>query len=154
MKKQTKILLIVCCLLISLLTVGFIFLPMTAYYVTGYAAQKKYDDVKSIVVLKPPEPTKSFSFRQDFRIVTADKPTKHFVKLKLSLGMALNQPELEQRQVQMRNIINLILSGKTKAQLDSIPEQLDLRDEIKTAINHILSSGKINEVYFNELIVN
>jgi flagellar FliL protein len=54
----------------------------------------------------------------------------------------------------MQNIINLIIVRKTKEDLKTINDQLDLREEIKAHINHILTNGKIKEVYFREFIVN
>jgi flagellar FliL protein len=54
----------------------------------------------------------------------------------------------------MQNIINLIISKKNKEELKTIADQLDLREEIKAHINHILTNGKVKEVYFREFIVN
>jgi len=62
--------------------------------------------------------------------------------------------ELAQRAPQLRNIINLILAGKTKEELSTQQGQLELREEIKASINHVLSEGKVEEVYFSEFIVN
>ncbi|MBW7858856.1 MAG: flagellar basal body-associated FliL family protein, partial [Leptonema sp. (in: Bacteria)] len=55
---------------------------------------------------------------------------------------------------QLRNIINLILAGKSRDELTTIQGQLELREEIKASINHVLSEGKVEEVYFSEFIVN
>lgn len=138
--------------------VGLVLMVVIAYYVASFAAQQQYKDVASIVVMKPPPPTEAFNFPEDFRVNTADEGETHFIKLKLSLGFEMGNAalsnELAQRKPQLRNIINLILAGKTKAQLTSVSNQLELREEIKASINHLLSNGKIEEVYFNEFIVN
>jgi len=143
---------------VALALVGLVLMVVVAYYVASYAAQKQYKDVASIVVMKPPPPTESFNFSEDFRVNTADPGEPHFIKLNLSLGFeqgnAALSNELAQRMPQLRNIINLILAGKRKDQLSTVSDQLELREEIKASVNHLLSNGKILEVYFNEFIVN
>jgi len=138
--------------------VGLVLMVVIAYYVAAYAAAKQYKDVASIVVVKPPPPLESFNFPQDFRVNTADTSETHFVKMKMSLGFdsgnAALAGELAQRKPQLRHIINLILKGKRKSQLNTDRDQLNLATEIKSSINHVLSNGKIKDVYFLELIVN
>ena len=43
---------------------------------------------------------------------------------------------------------------KTKEELASVQDQLELREEIKASVNHILSDGRILYVYFEEFILN
>ncbi|MBE7439721.1 MAG: flagellar basal body-associated FliL family protein [Spirochaetales bacterium] len=143
---------------IALGVAGLILMAVIAYYVAKFAAEQQYKEVASIAVVKPPPPTENFNFQDDFRVNTADQGSTHFIKLKLSLGFdkgnqALSA-ELADRMPQLRNIINLILSGKTKDQLITIQDQLELREEIKASVNHVLAEGKIREVYFQEFIVN
>ncbi len=143
---------------VALGAVGIVLMAVIAFYVATFAAKKQYKDVASIVVMKPPPPRDSFKFQNDFRVNTADVSSTHFIKLKLSLGFeegnAALSGELAKRSDQLRNVINLILAGKTKADLNSVSKQLELREEIKASINHLLSNGKVEEVYFNEFIVN
>jgi len=143
---------------IALGVAGLILMAVIAYFVAKFAAEQQYKEVASIAVVKPPPPTENFNFQDDFRVNTADQGSTHFIKLKLSLGFdkgnqALSA-ELADRMPQLRNIINLILSGKTKDQLITIQDQLELREEIKASVNHVLAEGKIREVYFQEFIVN
>ncbi|MBL8021955.1 MAG: flagellar basal body-associated FliL family protein [Leptospirales bacterium] len=143
---------------VALGTVGLVIMAVIAYYVASFAAARQYKEVASIAVVKPPPPTENFNFTDDFRVNTADTGDPHFIKLRLSLGYELGNPaltaELGQRSPQLRNIINLILAGKTREDLRTVQDQLELREEIKASINHVLSDGKISEVYFNEFIVN
>ena len=143
---------------VALGAVGIVLMAVVSFYVATFAAQKQYKDVASIVLMKPPPPTDSFNFPDDFRVNTADQGTTHFIKLKLSLGFEKgNAPlsaELAQRTPQLQNIINLILAGKKKEDLATVARQLELREEIKASINHMLSDGKVKEVYFKEFIVN
>lgn len=138
--------------------VGIILMSVIAYYVARKAAAQQYQEVASIAVVKPPPPTENFNFSDDFRVNTSDPGETHFVKLKLSLGFERGNPalsaELAQRIPQLRNIINLTLMGKSKNELSNIEDHLELQEEIKASINHVLANGKITEIYFNELIVN
>ena len=78
--------------------------------------------------------------------------------MKMSLGFEQGNKalsaELAQRTPQLRDTIILILSGKTKADLASQRDKVELREELKASINHLLSEGKVKEVYFTEFIVN
>ena len=143
---------------VALGAVGLVLMAVVAYYVALYAAARQYKEVARIAVVKPPPPTENFKFSEDFRVNTADQGEAHFIKLKMSLGFEQGNPalsaELAQRTPQLRDLINLILAGKTKDQLSSVQSQLELREEIKASINHILSEGKILYVYFEEFIVN
>ncbi len=143
---------------VALGAVGLLIMMVIAYYVALFAAAQQYKEVSSIAIITPPPPTDSFRFPDDFRVNTADQGESHFIKLRMSLGFEKNNPALKQeltdRMSQLRDIVNLILAGKTKDQLSTIQEQLELREEIKASINHILSDGKITNIYFDEFIVN
>ena len=143
---------------VALGAVGLVIMAVIAYYVASFAAARQYKEVASIAVVKPPPPTENFNFTDDFRVNTADTGDPHFVKLRLSLGYEQGNPaltaELGQRSPQLRNIINLILAGKTREDLRTVENQLELREEIKASVNHVLAEGKVSEVYFNEFIVN
>ena len=143
---------------VALGAVGIVLMSVISYYVALTAASQQYREVASIAVVRPPPPTENFNFTEDFRVNTADRGEPHFIKLKLSLGFeagnAALSAELAQRTPQLRNMVNLILMGKTKDDLAEIQNQLELQEEIKASINHILSEGKITDVYFGEFIVN
>jgi flagellar FliL protein len=143
---------------VALGAVSLVLMAVISYYVALTAAAQQYKEVASIAVVKPPPPTENFNFPEDFRVNTADRGDPHFIKLRLSLGFDRGNPalsaELADRMPQLRNIINLILMGKTKDGLSTVQDRLELREEIKASVNHILSEGKITEVYFSEFIVN
>ena len=143
---------------VALGAVGLVLMAVIAFYVATFAAERQFKDVASIVIRKPPPPLENFKFTEDFRVNTADQGESHFIKLKLYLGFdkgsAALSGELAQRTPQLRNVINLILGGKKKEELSTVQDRLELREEIKAAINHLLSNGKIEEVYFSEIIVN
>lgn len=137
---------------------GIIIIVGVAYFVAQRAATSVFKQQKNIALVKAPPPLDVYNFVDEFRINTADEGEAHFVKLKLSFGVETGQPaltqELASRVPQMQNIINLIISRKKKEELKRVTDKLDLMEEIKAHINHILTNGKIKEVYFREFIVN
>ena len=143
---------------VALGAVGLVLMAVISYFVAYNAAAARFKEVASIAVVKPPPPTEAFRFTDDFRVNTADQGEPHFIKLKLSFGFEQgNAPlsaELAQRSSQLRDLINLILGAKKKEDLSSIQDRLELREEIKASVNHVLSSGKIVDVYFEEFIIN
>jgi flagellar protein FliL len=158
-KKQIRTLLLVVAVLIVLLVGAF---PLVVAIFSRYLAQERaeaqFRAVENIALEEPPPPTVSYKFAEDFRIKTADLGEPHFVRARISLGydpgeLALTA-ELANRNFQMRQIINLILTGKKKAELENTEQRLLLREEIKASLNHVLSDGQIREVYFVEFTVN
>lgn len=62
--------------------------------------------------------------------------------------------EIDKRKPQIRDMIIIILSSKTYAQLSEIKGKEDLRDEIRDNLNTFLVKGKIKRVHFTEFIFN
>ncbi|MCB1139048.1 MAG: flagellar basal body-associated FliL family protein [Leptospiraceae bacterium] len=143
---------------VAIAVAGMVLMAFIAYFVGKEAASEQFKEVSSIAVVKPPPPLESFNFSEEFRVNTADQGEAHFIKMKMSLGFEQGNKalsaELAQRTPQLRDTIILILSGKTKADLATPKDTLELREELKASINHQLSEGKVKEVYFTEFIVN
>jgi flagellar protein FliL len=61
--------------------------------------------------------------------------------------------ELEQKEVQTRDVLVTILTGKRLEELTA-PEQRDaLREEISQRVNKLLSNGKLKNVYISKFII-
>ena len=58
---------------VALGVVGVVLMSVIAYYVARFAAAQQYKEVSSIAIIKPPPPTESFNFPDDFRVNTADQ---------------------------------------------------------------------------------
>lgn len=137
---------------------GIIIVAVIAMIVEKETATNTFTQMKNVALVKPPPPLANYNFTEEFRINTSDKGEAHFVKMKLAFGIAKEDQtlsaELAERNAQMRDLINLIVGRKSKDELINIEDQLDLREEIKAQVNHILTEGKIQEVYFTEFIIN
>lgn len=62
--------------------------------------------------------------------------------------------EIEQRKAQIRDIIIIILSGRTYDQISGKDGKNQLRDEIKDTVNAFLTKGKITSVFFTNFLYN
>jgi flagellar FliL protein len=126
-----------------------------SYLVSKYMMEATYEKEQQILTAPPPIPLGHFDL-EEFAVSTRD-PEAHFIKLKLSLGYNKEdlklQTELIERTVQLRHIINILLSGKRYEDLDSVEEKIDLAEEIKASINIVLRNGQIKEVYYREFVL-
>ncbi len=130
---------------------------LVSYLMAKKVKSDAYKEEQNIVIAPAPPPLSVYRFPKEFRINTADVDESHFIQLSLAFGFDIDnkglEAELIQRQAQMKHIINIILGGKKKEELSTTLQKLNLAEEIKSQINMILSQGKIEEVYFEELVV-
>lgn len=137
--------------------VALVLMVLISYLIAKKVKTDAYREEQNIVIAPAPPPLGTFRFQKEFRVNTADTDESHFVQLTLSFGYDMNNKQLEteliQRTAQMMHIINIILGGKKKEDIITPMQKLNLAEEIKSQINMIFSKGKIEEVYFEELIV-
>ena len=142
---------------IGTVLVGLIVVTLISYFVSKYVREEQYKEEQNIVVAPAPPPLNIFKFTKEFRVNTADTESIHFIQLSLAFGYDGENKKLEyefvQRQIQMKHIINIMLSGKKKEELSTSLQKINLREEIKSQINIILRNGQIDEVYFEEFVV-
>jgi flagellar protein FliL len=63
------------------------------------------------------------------------------------------QQELEKKEVQVRDLLNSILTSKELADLVSIEQREVLRGEISKRVGEMLKTGKLRNVYFSKFII-
>lgn len=63
------------------------------------------------------------------------------------------QQELEKKEVQVRDLLNSILTSKGLNELVSIEQRELLRIEISKKVGELLKSGKLRNVYFSKFII-
>jgi flagellar protein FliL len=85
----------------------------------------------------------------------ADEGGKRY--LRVSIELELESPEMteevEKRLPQVRDSILMILPTKTFADINTTPGKIAVRDELLAAMNAIVKTGKINNLYFTEFVV-
>lgn len=75
------------------------------------------------------------------------------VSIELELEMAEMTEEIEKRLPQVRDSILMILPTKTFNDINTTPGKIAVRDELLTAMNDIVTSGEIKNLYFTEFVV-
>ena len=76
------------------------------------------------------------------------------VNMELELKGDNVQEEIDKRKAQIRDIIIILLSGKTYDDISLREGKEQLREEIKDTVNAFLTKGKIQNVFFTEFIYN
>ncbi len=61
--------------------------------------------------------------------------------------------ELTRKDVQLRDILNTILTSKRLEELVNVDQRALLREEIIAEVNALIRSGSINQVYFSKFII-
>jgi flagellar FliL protein len=85
----------------------------------------------------------------------ADEGGKRYlrVSIELELESAEMTEEVERRLPQVRDSILMILPTKTFADINTTPGKIAVRDELLVAMNGIVTSGEIRNLYFTEFVV-
>lgn len=92
----------------------------------------------------------------DFTSNLSGPASTHYVKLNINFEMNkdIDEEEMKKRKPQLRDRIISILNAKKPADLQTVEGQNFLKEEIKTVVNSIVKTGKIEGVYFSTFIVN
>ncbi len=124
--------------------------------IRGSLAKKSEEVYKTVKLAPKPQPLVIFKL-DEFRINTADIDEVHFVRLRVNLAYnGKNKKlatELAQRIEQLRDIIIRVLNSKEKQDIDEPIEKEELKEELKKQINNILSSGEIEDIYYDEFVI-
>ena len=111
--------------------VAIILMVLISYFISKKVKNDSYKEDQTIVIAPPPQPLITFPFQNEFRVNTADQDEAHFIQLKLNLAYKGENNKLENelisRQAQMQHIINMILSGKKKEDVNTTLQKLNPR---------------------------
>ena len=126
-----------------------------SWVVVSYVNERTSQTEEGRLIAPPPMPRLHYDLPA-FSVSTSDQEP-HFAKVTVSLGyseenLTLNQ-ELVKRVIEIRHIVNMLLSSKKYEDMDTLEDKLGLAEEIKSHINVILRDGKIEDVYFPEFVV-
>ncbi|MBU1078087.1 MAG: flagellar basal body-associated FliL family protein [Spirochaetes bacterium] len=150
--KLTKILgYSILAVLIILISVGI------SYLVSSHVNKDKIREIGGKIQIPPPAPYESVDFGEFTINIRGDDEEPHFIRVNVILAYAERQltlaAEISKRRPQISDLINIVLSGKSKSDLDSPEGKRNLKIEIREEINQRLQSGKIQDVYFKSITV-
>ena len=92
---------------------------------------------------------------QDFTVNLSDREQRRYLKATIALGYAEERmaEELEQRSVQIRDMIIKVLRSFSMEDVATGEGIARLRAELIENLNNLLTSGEIKEIYFTDLLV-
>jgi flagellar FliL protein len=91
----------------------------------------------------------------DFIINILDNNETRYLKAAITIELDSEETaaEVNQRMAQIRDAILVIIGKKTFTELSDLQGKLKLRSEIIKRLNKILTSGKVEGIYFTEFVI-
>ena len=141
----------VICILIILGSIG------VSYHISTQINKEKIREIGGKIHVPPPTPYATMELGEFTINIPGEDEEPHFIRVKVFIAyqerkLAL-QAELARRRIQIKDKITKIISRKTKKELDTLDGKSNLKVEIKKQINRLLQSGKIMDIYFENLTV-
>ena len=92
---------------------------------------------------------------KEFVVNIIGSDSTHYVKAALSLELdrVTTVDEVNKRMPQIRDAILLLIGNKTFEELQDIQGKNQVKAELKSKINSFLKTGKINNVYLTDFVV-
>lgn len=118
--------------------------------VEGEAHAQHEDAAKEEIGKQPVVPLESFI------VNLAGSKGRRIIRVDMELEVTDPKvvAEIEQRKAQIRDIIIIMLSGRTYDQIVPKEGKKELREDIKGTLNAFLTKGKVTNVYFTNLLYN
>ena len=155
---KKKLIIIAAAVLVSLLAGG------AGYYFLMYKPkqealiQKQQEESKATALIKPVVEDMKIGPMveiKEFVVNIIGTDTPHYVKAALSLELDRDGTvdEVYKRMPQIRDTILLIIGNKTFEELQDIQGKNQVKAELKSKINSFLKTGKINNIYLTDFVV-
>ena len=92
---------------------------------------------------------------KEFVVNIISQDVAHYVKASMSLELdrETTLDEANKRMPQIRDAILLLIGNKTYEELQDIQGKNQIKAEVKSRINSFLKTGKVNNVYLTDLVV-
>ena len=91
----------------------------------------------------------------EFVVNIIGQDVSHYVKASMSLELdrEATLDEVNKRMPQIRDAILLLIGNKTYEELQDIQGKNQVKAEVKSKINSFLKTGKVNNVYLTDFVV-
>ena len=92
---------------------------------------------------------------KEFVVNIIGQDVSHYVKASMSLELdrEATLDEVNKRMPQIRDAILLLIGNKTYEELQDIQGKNQIKAEVKSKINAFLKTGKVNNVYLTDFVV-
>ena len=120
--------------------------------------RKQEEDSKAAALIRPvPEESKIGPMVEikEFVVNIIGTDAAHYVKASLSLELDKDSTmeEVTKRMPQIRDAILLLIGNKTFEELQDIQGKNQVKAELKSKINSFLKTGKVNNIYLTDFVV-
>jgi len=120
--------------------------------------RKQEEESKAAALIKPvPEEAKIGPMVEikEFVVNIIGTDQAHYVKASLSLELDKDatMEEVNKRMPQIRDAILLLIGNKTFEELQDIQGKNQVKAELKSKINSFLKTGKVNNIYLTDFVV-
>jgi flagellar FliL protein len=90
-----------------------------------------------------------------FIVNLADKNARRYLKVKVALELSDEKlkDEIKERTPEIRDLVTLLLSSKTYADISTFDGKLALKTELMSRLNAILINGRVTNVFFVDFVV-
>ncbi|ACL02714.1 flagellar basal body-associated FliL family protein [Desulfatibacillum aliphaticivorans] len=90
-----------------------------------------------------------------FIVNLRDREGKRYLKAKINFEVPTEavKAEFTTRKAQIRDVILILLSAKSFAEISRLEGKLQLKEELMARVNQVLSSGRVSNVFFTEFVV-
>ena len=90
-----------------------------------------------------------------FIINLLDPAGKRYLKVRIELELSSKdlEAQVKERMPQIKDGLLILLSSKTYEEIETVEGKLRLRQEIVARINSFLTSGRVQNIYFTEFVV-
>lgn len=131
-------------LILTVVVVLVVLLGISAYWVITLQADASE---KTGLKAGPIYETEEFT-------VNMSNTLNHFIKARFALELSDNKAlkELEEKMPMMRDKIIMVLSGQSLDTLSTLEGKEDLKRFLIKAINEILETGQVKEIYYQNII--
>lgn len=91
----------------------------------------------------------------EFLVNIISEDNSHYLRasMTIELSSAAAQEELIRRMPQVRDAILLLISNKTFEELYDLQGKMQLKAEIRLAVDELISTGEVTSVYLTDFIV-
>lgn len=141
---------------IVIIAVGIVIALVGAYFVVTkvlFPAEQTNMEVKE----KPLEEEVKTVYMLDPIVVNINGPEGELRYLKVTVGVELNVPELQEevelRKPQILDVLIRVFSSRELVEVTEPRGRDAIRREIKTRLNDILAKGRLLNVYFTEFVI-
>ncbi len=114
-------------------------------------AEPESEEVES----SPAELNENIYMLNDLVINPAASNGSRYVAMSIGLGVTEEKAlsELQNREIQVRDAVNMLLSQKTLSKFIDIKERGTLKDEILETINNKMVDHRVESIYFTEYVI-